>query len=126
MPNGFDGTREDWDRLEAQFLEWDATLDDFAREHGLTLSRNDHGWPARSLEAVDASLRRKVELVASDQPRGTFDVWAYAWKDVGGRRLSKVSAIRRHLPAAEMAGHLPEILHEAWETSRGWSDRDLN
>jgi len=125
MPNGFDGSRDEWNRLEAQLLEWDGTLQDFAQAHGLQLVKNAHAWPSRSLEAGDPPLQRKVELMAKDEPPGTFSVWAYAWKDVGGKRFLKMSPIRKNAPAAELSGSLPEILRDAWRMARAWSDRDL-
>lgn len=125
MPNGFHGTRTEWDRLEAQFRDWDWMLNDFAREHGLTLSKNEHGWPGRSLEAFESPLRRKIEVVVNADPVGTFDVWAYAWSDAGGQRRTKILPVRKSATAAEIGGSLPEVLNDAWQAARAFSERDL-
>jgi hypothetical protein len=125
MPNGFEGSDEQWRRHEHMLLEWDEVLCKFAREKALKLVKNARAWPSRSFEWVDLSIKRKIEVVAIDLPVDTFTVWAYAWKDIGTRRFARTFTIRENVSAAEMAIRLGDILSEAWNNVSGCSESDL-
>src|SRR6267143_4384630 len=114
MPNGFCGSQEQWQRLERGFLEWDETFNRFAQAKRVQVIKNAHGWPSRSLEWTHHSIHRKIEVVANDVPAETFNVWAYAWNDVGNKRFSKITSIGTNLSTAILAERLMDILNEAW------------
>jgi hypothetical protein len=62
MPNGFHGSEEEWERIEAPLRTIDAGIAAFAERNGLIGSKNYHNWPERSLrcaEAPDRSARRQ-------------------------------------------------------------------
>ncbi|HYR89531.1 MAG TPA: hypothetical protein VE422_35985 [Terriglobia bacterium] len=126
MPNGFYGSQEQWQRLEQAFLEWEEIFDRFARAKTVQVIRNAHGWPSRSLEWIHQSIQRKIEVVANDVPSETFNVWTYAWKDVGDKRFSKVTSVGTNLSKATLAKRLTDILDEAWAQVNAWSDNDLS
>ncbi len=125
MPNGFEGSSEQWHRLERMLLKWDKMLDCIGHEKGVQLVKNAHGWPSRSFEWIDQSIRRKIEVVANDVPVDTFTVWAYAWKDIGTKRLARMFSVKKNSPAAEMAVELIDILNEAWSSVSRLSEIDL-
>lgn len=57
MPNGFYGSAEEWERMEAPFREVDEQLEEFAEAHGMSVVKNYHNWPGRRLDWGDLKRR---------------------------------------------------------------------
>ena len=49
MPNGFQGSKEKWDKLEAPLVKLDKKLKDFANEYNIKIEKNYHSEPNRIL-----------------------------------------------------------------------------
>jgi len=56
MPNGFHGSSEAWERMEAPLRALDPVLEDFAARHGTSLCRMRivEGWSGQDLEPAIA------------------------------------------------------------------------
>ena len=68
MPNGFQDSELEWQRIEAPLLRVDPILDAFASAHGLGISKNYHNHPERSL-TWGTDLRRLIQLYLADSNR---------------------------------------------------------
>jgi len=124
MPNGYHGSREEWDRLEAPLCRVDAELRAFAERNGLTLTKNDHGWPERSLTWVDG-VERKLQVLLADESARTYNVWAVAWEDRPDGRFWKRAAIANGLTEAELCERLGALLAAGHAALAAWKLADL-
>jgi hypothetical protein len=124
MPNGFHGSREDWDRLEAPLRRVDAELDAFAGRHGMALTKNHHSWPERSLTWVDG-VERKIQVLLQDAAALTYNVWVVAWEDRADGRYWKRKAIANGLPEPELHAKLAELLEAGRAALAEWAVEDL-
>jgi hypothetical protein len=64
MPNGFHGTRAEWERLTAPLLKLDPALETFIAQHGLRLAKSPRNWPSRDIRGSD-SLDRLIQINAT-------------------------------------------------------------
>jgi hypothetical protein len=71
VPDGFYGSRNEWEELEAPLKKLDATLDAYALAEGMTLSRNYHDWPERSLRWGRDAVRM-MQPYLNDEKTGTY------------------------------------------------------
>ena len=124
MPNGFHGTREAWDRMEAPLRALDPVLEAWATRHGMSLSRNSHAWPERSL-AWGAPVERLIQIYLEDQDRLTWNVWICAFEDRPSGRHWKREFLRSDEPIARIDTDLERLLGEAARIVDGWSTDDL-
>lgn len=53
MPNGDYGPHEEWDRLEEPLCRADPVIAAFSQRRELSISRNYHNWPERTLSWGD-------------------------------------------------------------------------
>jgi len=120
MPNGFHGTDEAWSRLEAPLLRLDSPLEAFAREHGLSLGRNYHNWPERSLK-WGAPINRLIQVYLDDEQTLTWNVWLCASEDRGAARYWRRAFLRQGVPIEEIERDLPVLLGEALARVNSWS-----
>jgi hypothetical protein len=120
MPNGFMGSKEEWDRMEAPYRRIDTLLDAFAKSHGLEVRRN-YRDADRSLLFKDA-LERAIWVNSSDQygDTGTYDVSVLAHQD-RPERFIKGEHISKGVPIAELSA----ALERAMTTVRSWTESDL-
>jgi hypothetical protein len=124
MPNGFHGSREDWERMESPLLEIDESLKDFAQAHTMELSLNYHAWPSRRLTwGVD--IHRLIEISLEDEREMTFNFWICAWKDGRRKRYWKNAYLREGAPFPEIKEELRQLLQEGIETLESWHKKDL-
>jgi hypothetical protein len=124
MPNGFDGTHEEWLGLEAPLQSLDSALRAFGRRHGLALSRNGRGWPERSFR-WESGLSRLIQVYLSDQVGGAYTLWVCASEDRAGVRYWKKRTLREGIGIQELATELPALLETALTMVRGWNAEDL-
>ncbi|MGI9657729.1 MAG: hypothetical protein ACR2OD_02380 [Gaiellaceae bacterium] len=62
MPNGFHASEHEvWERLEAPLRRLDGEIDAFAGRNAMSVVRNYHNWPHRSLQWTD-DLKRAIEI----------------------------------------------------------------
>ena len=124
MPNGFHGTDETWARLEAPLLRLDPMLEGFARDHGLSVGRNYHNWPERSL-TWGAPINRLIQVYLEDQDALTWNVWLCATEDRGPARYWKQEFLKRAVSIEEVERALPHLLEEARLRVQSWSSDQL-
>ena len=125
MPNGFVGSKEEWERLIAPLRHIDEPVAAFARRHGLAVTRNDHGHPERSLRWEEDGLEKLVQIYLDDGARGLYTVWACASTPGGGPRRWKRRFLRRRVPWDEIRDHIDELLAEGYRDASAWGAGDL-
>ncbi|MBI1801210.1 MAG: hypothetical protein HY259_13055 [Chloroflexi bacterium] len=122
MPNGFQGPKEEWDRMEAPLLEIDQQLRLFAQANRMEYSSNYHSWPERSLEWHKNRVIRTIQIYLQDEKKLTFNIWLCAYQARMGRRWKNTylikdasfDVIRDNL--RQLLGDGVKIL-EAWDES---------
>jgi hypothetical protein len=124
MPNGFQGSQEDWERLEAPLRCVDSELEAFAGRHGMELTQNLHGWPERSLAWVEG-VERKIQLLLQDRAALTFNVWITAWEERADGRYWKRAAVANGLAAEELPERLADLLEAGRAALVSWAVEDL-
>jgi hypothetical protein len=126
MPNGFQGSTHDWDRMEAPLLKIDPMLASFANLHHLTKSANYHKWPERSLVWSSDGVRKLIQIYLEDEKSLTLNLWISASEDRGSERFWKQQFLRKAVPLQELERDLSQLLSNAKETLDAWSGRDLD
>ena len=125
MPNGFHGSREEWARMERPLLKIDAQLIEFASRQGLSLTKNYHNWPERSLISVNGNLRRLVQIYLESEKKLTLNLWICMSEDRGKERYWKNQFLRKAVPSEEIETNLSSLLIEALEIAGSWTSSDL-
>jgi hypothetical protein len=125
MPNGFHGSREEWVRMETPLLRIDGLLAEFAMERGLSLTKNYHSWPERSLVSTERNIRRLIQIYLENEEKLTLALWICVSEDRGNERFWKKHFLRKDAPSGEIENHLPSLLLEALEIARSWTSDDL-
>jgi hypothetical protein len=124
MPNGFQGSQEDWDRLEAPLRLLDPELEAFAGRHGMELTQNLHGWPERSLAWLEG-VERKIQVLLQDRAALTFNVWIAAWEERADGLFWKRAVVANGLTEAELKARIPELLEDGRAALASWAVEDL-
>jgi len=119
MPNGFHGTDQEWSRLEAPLLRLDPVL-----ERHLSLSRNYHNWPERSL-TWGVPIRRLIQVYLEDAGDLTWNVWLCASEDRGANRYWKRTFLKHAVPIEEIERAFPDLLEEARVQLEAWSSEEF-
>ena len=124
MPNGFQGSESEWQRIEAPLLRVDSALELFASAHGLGISKNYHNHPERSL-TWGAGLRRLIQLYLADSRLLTFNMWLCASQDRGSSRYWKQEFLLKEQSIDIFFSTLPSLLNEAYRKVDSWTAEDL-
>jgi len=124
MPNGFFGSEQEWERIEAPLRSLDLALEDFAREHHMRIARSERNWPSRSLH-WGAQVERIIQIYLENPHRLTWNVWVCASEDRRGKRYWKNSFLRHAVPITEIESALGELLLEGKQMADGWQSQDL-
>jgi len=124
MPNGFVGSEQEWERIEAPLRSLDLPLEDFARQHDMRIARSERNWPSRSLH-WGAKVERMIQIYLENPHRLTWNVWVCASEDRRRKRYWKNSFLRHAVPIAEIESILAELLIEGKQMADGWQSRDL-
>ena len=124
MPNGFHGSREAWDRIEAPLRPLDPALEAFAHKLGVSLVRNSRNWPERSLR-WGAPVSRLIQLYLEDEDRLTWTLWVCASEDRSSARYWRRESLRTGVLIEEISSHLPVLLDQAHRLVTRWSSEDL-
>ena len=125
MPNGFHGSKQEWDLMEAPLLKIDALWAFFATQHGRTSSKNYHNWPERSLVWSSSGIRKLIQIYLEDEKCLMFNFWISAAEDRGPERSWKQQFLRKAAPIHEIERDLPQLLSSAKEKLDTWSSSDL-
>jgi len=126
MPNGgFDGSIEDWQKMEAPLLEIDILLAEFATERNMEVVRNYHNWPQRYLNWDSKGIHRSIQILAVDANKMTFHVSLIAWADKNDQRYLTSGWLKKAVPWLNIKGNLHELLEEGYRSLESWSEKDL-
>lgn len=124
MPNGFHGSRAKWDRMEAPLRPLDPILVTFARRHEMSLGRNGHDWPERSLR-WGGTPGRLIQVYLENEDELTWNLWLCAFEDRPSGRFWKSEFLRKAVPIGEIRDDFMGLLEEARRIVEAWSARDL-
>ena len=124
MPNGFHGSRAQWERLEAPLRALDGELETFSQRYGIALSRNQRNWPDRSL-VWGAPVRRLIQIYLADVERVTYDVWLCASEDRGNKRYWKRRFLRERAQASDISAEITELLERGRALLESWDGEAL-
>ena len=124
MPNGFSGTNEEWERMEAPLLAVENVLADFAATNGMQITKNYHEWPERSL-TWGTRIRRLIQLYAAESDQPTFNLWLCASQDRGLSRFWKREFLVEKKPLEAFAPGLLQLLEEARSKLDSWTEEEL-
>lgn len=124
MPNGFQGSRDAWERIAAPLRDVDDLLVDFAEREGLKLGKDERAWPNRSL-TQSGEVTRKLEIFLADKHELTYGFCAYAWTDREQRRYLKRELLCEQSPWAELKDDVPGLLDEGLAIVRSWAPEDV-
>ena len=124
MPNGFHGTKEEWDRLQAPLREVDEVIGEFARVHDLDVDANYHNMPSRRLIWHTREITHVIQVSLNDEDM-TMYVSFYAWQDKNsvrrGTGLKQISG----LSVPELKSQLPGLLEEGYRLLESLSEAEL-
>ena len=126
MPNGgYDGSIEDFHKIEAPLIAIDPLLAQFAAERKIEVTNNYHGWPSRSLDWVSRGLNRSIQIVGVDAEKLTFHIGVIAWVDKDGQRYIVDAMLKQGEPWDRIRDQFPRLLEESFEMAESWSEKDL-
>jgi len=121
MANGYwHGTSEEWARVEAPLHLLDPALEDFARQHGLAVTRNAKDWPDRAI-AWGAPVRCLIQVFLADAAAATYTLWISASQHRAGDRYWRHETLRKQIAAAALAPDLPALLEAGKRKLDAWS-----
>jgi hypothetical protein len=120
MPNGFHGSESEWQRIEAPLLRAEPVLDMFANTHGLSISKNYHNHPERSLN-WGTDLRRLIQLYLADSKLLTLNLWLCASQDRGPQRYWKGELLLKDQNIETILDTLPDLLEQAYRKVDSWT-----
>lgn len=122
MPNGFQGSLEEWQLREAPYVRLDPLLEEFATKANLRIQKNYHDV-SRSLHWNDGLDKSIWVLPMSDYDEtGNYRVGVIAFIDKDGERYWKTEDTKRNVPLSE----LDQALHHAWTALSSWTYEDLH
>lgn len=124
MPNGHQGSKQEWERMEAPLLRFDPILDIFAKAHGLAISKNYHSWPERSLK-WGQPVHRLIQLFLENEQKLTFTLWLCASEDRSTNRYWKNVYIFKDKPTEYFESCLSELLTQAYQLVGSWTSDNL-
>lgn len=124
MPNGLHGLTDELERIEAPLRRLDPLITGFAEEHGMSLERNHHDWPSRSLR-WRGSIDRLIQVYLADQEPPRWNLWICAWKDRGSTRRWKQQFLLEAAPIERIASGVGDLLEEARSRVERWTADDL-
>ena len=126
MPNGFNGTKEEWDRIEAPLKELDELISAFAREKGIEVDYNYHNRPNRRLIWDSQGMTRAIQVTLQDEDKLTLAVAFFAWRDVNGERYGKWVRVINDLTLPELKNRIESLLAEGYQTLTSFPAEELD
>jgi hypothetical protein len=123
MPNGFHGSKVEWEKLVAPLRELDEGLDSFAAARGLKVDHNYHNTPNRMVRWARGGIERVIQITLYGERQILFSFSAFS--DEGGMRRGKRWQPLLDIPLAEFKANLETLLAEAHQTLDSVSPDDL-
>lgn len=125
MPNGFYGSREEWERMEAPLLEIDEPLAQFAAGRSMEVVKNYHNWPQRQIDWTSNGIYRSLCILVANESKMTFHVAVAASKDQNSERYLKDHWLKKEASWDEVRDNLRQLLEEGVTLLESWSENDL-
>jgi hypothetical protein len=125
MPNGFHGTMQEWERMEAPLLGLDDALTRFAQKNGVELEKNYHSLPNRRLTWERGGITRGIQITLEDENRQTLYVTFFAWQDREQNRYGKWVQHFVGIPSDKLRDDIAQMLEEGHEILASISEADL-
>jgi hypothetical protein len=125
MPNGFHGSREEWDRMEAPLLALDESLSEFASGRNLQVIKNYHNWPQREIRWTSSGIRRTISILLASESKMTLHVAVVAAKDKDDDRYLKDYWLKKEASWDEVRNNLQQLLEDGFTLLESWSEKDL-
>lgn len=113
MPRAFDGTDEDWQALEAPFLDIDPELNIYALANGLDLLKNTTDRPDRTLEWYRDRMERRVRIVADGGTPPHYSVQVGASGKEQGATVEALATLLEGASFDDLRSRLRGLLAEA-------------
>ena len=124
MPNGYQGPKAEWDRMEKPLITIDSDLARFASSKSLEIEKNYHAWPSRSLKwRNDAS--RLIQIYLEDEKDPTFNVWICACEDRENGRYGKDRMIMRNVKISVIQKDIKKLLADCVDEVNSWKPNDF-
>ena len=124
MPNGFHGSRDEWERISSPLKEIDPLWEEFARARSLEQTRDERNWPSRTLTWGN-DIERAITLYLVDEKAMTFAFDVHAFEDRAGKRYWRRTALKERAPWAEIRSQIRQLLEDGYRTVEGWQRGDL-
>lgn len=122
MANGWYGTPDERQRIEAPLILLDPALERFAAKHSLSLTRNHKDVPERSIEwGSDVSCL--IQLWVHGAESLGIHVWICASQDRARDRYWKQEFLCKDAPATDLALRISDLLQIAKSRLDEWSAR---
>lgn len=125
MPNGYYGSHEEWDRMEAPLKLIEKDLLRFSQDHSLQYSENYHNWPERSLKWESDGMNKLIQIYLADEKTMTFNLWLCASQDRGFKRFWKRTFLKNNVPFSEIQNELSSLLKKAFDEVNTWKSENL-
>ena len=123
MPNGFYGSKEEWERMVAPLRELDSDLESFAAAHGVEVEHNHHNTPNRMVRWTSNGIKRLMQISLYGGDKILFSLFAF--RDADGKRYGKNWRPAPDMPLAEFKIKLTPMLTEAYRALEDVSIDDL-
>lgn len=117
---GWYGTEEEWRQAEEPLVRLDLRMEQFAAQHGFTLSRNHKDWPDRSLRK-EAPLSCMIQIWRGRLEADEWKVWAVCSEDRGQERFWKRALLADNVPAEQLGASLEALLAQGLAHITRWS-----
>jgi len=124
MPNGFHGSRDEWERISSPLNEIDLLWDEFARARSLEKERNDRNWPSRTLKWRN-EIDRVITLYLADDKAMTFSFVVHAFEDRAGKRYWRKESLKEPVPWNEIRSQISQLLEDGYRMVDSWQRADL-
>jgi len=111
----------DFYHLEKPLLKLDPTLNKFAKEHGLFVTKNKKDWPERSI-AWGTNVRCLIQIYLASENSGTFNLWLCASEDKNNARFWKHETPIKSLPIEAFENELYELLKSSFVKLKNWAN----
>ena len=122
MANGGYFNEQQWQKMEKPLLTVDSIIREFAESNGLEVTRNQKGWPERSMVWNNNNVRCLIQLYLASEDSLTFTLWLCASQDCGKERYWKQENPIKSRLISEFSEDLPRLLEEGREKLLNWSN----
>ncbi|HVM38839.1 MAG TPA: hypothetical protein VM265_10700 [Sphingomicrobium sp.] len=116
---GWYGTPEEWQRLEAPLLTIDPVLEQFARTHGITLTKNAKDSPERSIRWGD-NPNFLIQVYLESEAGPSWNLWLCCSEDRGDSRYWRKDFAVRGARIESFQERLLTLLEESFNRVQQW------